>query len=173
MPARRSSRKSAASDLEMSTPWDPTADVLFNGFGQKQTALSALMHGAAEVHSGDRTSADAATADDQEAKTETYSVMSEDTSAVHTTTATRPPEPLTSSDPAKQKKRVSFSPETQHYDLKFFARISTNAGTQELPLAEEDLTSEIDLVKRYAAWQNEGNANVTFDVFKNIVKFAR
>ncbi|KAF2633314.1 hypothetical protein BU25DRAFT_3693 [Macroventuria anomochaeta] len=176
-PTRRSSRKSVASAMESSTPWDPADDVLLNGSGQKQPAANntdiAVDDGDLLPNGDHRTTAIPSSVDQK-----TKAAISETTRGTVFTIPTNIPasqalKTQKSYASSKQKKRVSFSPEIQADNLEFFARISTTAGTQEVPLSEEDLTSEVDLVKRYAAWQNAGNAHVTFEVFKNIVKFAR
>ncbi|XPS67839.1 hypothetical protein M3J07_000135 [Ascochyta lentis] len=74
---------------------------------------------------------------------------------------------------SKKKKRVSFSPEIDAVNVAFFARIDNSGVTEEIRLSEEDLVSGVDLVKRYAAWQKSGEASVTFETFKNIVRFAK
>ena len=74
---------------------------------------------------------------------------------------------------SKRKKRVSFSPEVRPGDVEFFARISTDTGTHEIRLTEEDLTSELKLVKRYSAWLNSGETDITFETFKKVIKFAK
>lgn len=73
----------------------------------------------------------------------------------------------------KPKKRVSFSPPTKAGNVEIIARISTSAGVEEISLSKEDIVSEVDLVERYAAWQNSKVTNVTFQVFKDIAQFAR
>ena len=181
-PTRRSSRKSAASALESSTPWDPAADVLLNGAEKKQPANnnnnnnnnnSATVNDANTASQGDRRTTGTFSGVDQKTK----STIKETVDGVSFTAPKKPPSSQTlktqkAPNSVNRKKRVSFSPENQAGNVEFFARISTGAGTQEVLLSEEDLTSEVDLVKRYAAWQNAGNADVTFEVFKNIVKFA-
>lgn len=176
-PARRSSRKSAASALELSTPWDPTADVLFSGLGKMQPVndVNAATNGTSRAASRDHDSRENSVAIDANATVIAPPANLKDNAPTTRTDkrssqpSNRHVEPTT----AKQKKRVSFSPESQAHTVEFFARITTSEGSQEVQLMEDDLTSEVGLVKRYAAWQNAGNANVTFDVFKNIVKFAR
>ncbi|KAJ4362603.1 hypothetical protein N0V95_001408 [Ascochyta clinopodiicola] len=77
---------------------------------------------------------------------------------------------------SKQKKRVSFVPDTEAgvaVDYKFFARIYTSGVTEEISLSEEDLDHRGDIVKRYAAWQKSGEASISFETFKNIVRFAK
>lgn len=74
---------------------------------------------------------------------------------------------------SKRKKRVSFSPEARPGNVEFFARISTDTGTQDIRLSEEDLTSELKLIKRYSAWLNSGETDITFETFKKVIKFAK
>lgn len=171
--AHRSSRKSTASGLEMSTPWDPTADVLMNGFGSGESAANATTKGDTDAFPGDRGFTAAPASYTQETNNETHPAALGISSVMPTKRASQPPRLTNESISAKQEERVSFSPETEDYSVKFFARISTSAGTEDIPLAEGDLTSEVGLLKRYAAWQNEGKSNVTFEVFKGIVTFAR
>ncbi|KZM28820.1 uncharacterized protein EKO05_0008567 [Ascochyta rabiei] len=86
------------------------------------------------------------------------------------------PDTRKASKSSKQKKRVSFVPETKAnvaVDYEFFARIYTSGITEEISLSEEDLDHRGDIAKRYAAWQKSGEASITFETFKNIVKFAK
>ncbi|KAH6642503.1 hypothetical protein C7974DRAFT_385550 [Boeremia exigua] len=178
-PARRSSRKSAASALESSTPWDPTADVLLGGSGYKQPTnfnSGAKSNGATEALNGNlhytRTTADREF--DQKTEVTTEEIVSIIPPMVKTDTPLSQ-SPKLDKTPAstKQKKHVS-SPEGQDDDdVKFFARITTSAGIRDIPLSGEDLISDVNLVKRYAAWQRAGNPYATFETFKNIAHFTR
>ncbi|KAF1363829.1 hypothetical protein EJ07DRAFT_151916 [Lizonia empirigonia] len=73
----------------------------------------------------------------------------------------------------KPNKRVSFSPQIKTGNVEIIARISTSTGVEEVSLSKEDIVSEVDLVERYAAWQNSKATSVTFQVFKDIAQFAR
>lgn len=159
---RRGSRKSATSALESSIPWDPADDVLFNGGPHKQAAQK----GADGVSDPAKTVAPSSF--DQKPKSAVKHT-------VNGASSTTPAKSSTARTKVQQKKRVSFSPETQGQsdNVEFFARITTAAGIQEVPLLREDLTHEVDLVEAYAKWQTEGQAPVTFEVFKNIAMFAR
>lgn len=163
-PARRSSRKSAALALETSTPWDPTGDVLFSGASQKQPPqreADAPTNGTATtIESGNPTS--------------TSSIKQKFKAAAQAVNG-GPSSSSAKSSNASSNKRVSFSPETRAEtgSIVFFARVTTSAGDQEVRLSEEDLTHEVDLVKKYAQWLNDGKVFVDFDTFKQIFKLSR
>lgn len=165
---RRSSRKSAASALESSTPWDPTADVLLSGARHKQN----IMNGTSDASNCIATTSN-------ENKTSSYAAgLGENTNGVSSTTPLsksplQTPKAQTATPSTKQKKRVSFSSGNKACDVQFFARITTISGTKDILLLEEDLKFEVDLVKRYAAWQKAGNTDASFEVFKNIAHFTR
>ncbi|KAF3034922.1 hypothetical protein E8E12_006363 [Didymella heteroderae] len=172
-PARRSSRKSAASALESSTPWDPTGDVLFSGTSQKKQARRETD---APVNGTARTSDSVKSFTPSSINQKSTSVAKQavnggpPTAQAKSTTAQARAEKATAST-----KRVSFSPETyaEPSNMEFFARITTAAGVQEVPLLEEDLTHEVDLVKKYAQWLDDGKDLVSFKTFKDISKFSR
>lgn len=169
-PTRRSSRKSAVSALESSTPWDPADDVLFSGASQKQPARDST----ATPMNGTNKAFNRSSLDQKPMSAAKEAVNGTPSTAPAKSSATQVKAQKTPNS-TKHKKRVSFSPETQAevQSVKFFARITTGAGTQEVPLLREDLTHEVDLVEHFAAWQTAGNAPVSFEVFKNIVKFVR
>ena len=180
---RRSGRKSTAEALETSTPWDPAGDVLLSGATPKHSASSqdetringvdGVVHGQSSAKQSHLEQDDVNGVD----RIIKGSVKETVNGKSHTTVASTPASQASKTQggptSSKRKKRVSFSPEVESGKVKFFARIFTSAGTQEVPLAREDLTTEVDLVERYAAWQNAGNSDVTFDVFKKIIIFAR
>lgn len=170
-------RSSRRSEVEVSTPWDPAADVLFNGGTQgllTKNASIIAVNGTTEAQSNKRNSREGSIDVDTRAGTEpVVAALHWDTPTPTDTPTSQSTEPYLPPTTNKHKKRVSFSPEITAGQLEFFARVTTSAGIREFPLIEEDLTSEVALVKRYAAWQDAGNENVTFDVFKNIVKFNR
>jgi hypothetical protein len=57
--------------------------------------------------------------------------------------------------------------------VEFFARIHSRTGTSELPLPDHYLSSDAEIIRRYADWQEEeGDASVSFEVFKKIFAFA-
>ena len=57
--------------------------------------------------------------------------------------------------------------------VEFFARIHSRTGTSELPLSDHYLSSDVEIIRRYAEWQQEGgDASVPFEVFKKIFAFA-
>lgn len=158
--ARRSSRKSAAADLERSTPWDPTSDVLFNGAGPATNGNHQTIETPIGTH--------------QKTKYTKKGAANDTPASTTTNTFTNQPSKVDAAfASAKQEKRVSFSPANQADDVQFFARITTRSGTKDVPLLEEDLTTEVNLVKRYAAWQKAGNTDASFEVFKNIAHFTR
>lgn len=172
---RRSGRRSAAEALETSTPWDPAGDVLLSGATPKHSASSqneTRINGVDGKHN--HLEQDDVNGVDSIIKGSVKETVNGKSHTIVASTpasqASKTPGGPTSS---KRKKRVSFSPEVESGKVEFFARIFTSAGTQEVPLAREDLTTEVDLVERYAAWQNAGNSDVTFDVFKKIIIFAR
>ncbi|KAJ8114998.1 hypothetical protein OPT61_g3254 [Boeremia exigua] len=174
---RQKYRKSAASARESSIPWDPAADVLLNGIGHNQPHRhkdGATLRNSDAVSLADQSSKGAFTSLDSEAKDVNEEFAN---GAPYTTPKDTPPSQSSKTEKAsasgKKKKRVSFSPEVQTNDVQIFARITTSAGTQDVPLLEVDIGSEVNLVKRYAAWQNAGNIDATFEVFKNIVQFTR
>ncbi|KAF3002873.1 hypothetical protein E8E13_000310 [Curvularia kusanoi] len=150
--SRRNSRAISTAQAEQSTAWDPAADVLVSGNRTDK-----------RVHSS----------------------LSTDTKRKASILKKTPsPDSLDLTQGQgleKSSKRVSFSPdsqvsssEVQASKVQFFARITTSAGnTEEVSLEEEDLTSELDLIKRYAEWKDAGREAVSFNVFKDIVKFAR
>jgi hypothetical protein len=163
--------------VEVSTPWDPAADVLFNGGTQgllTKNASIIAVNGTTEAQSNKRNSREGFIDVDTRAGTEpVVAALHWDTPTPTDTPTSQSTEPYLPPTTNKHKKRVSFSPEITAGQVEFFARVTTSAGIREFPLIEEDLTSEVALIKRYAAWQDAGNENVTFDVFKNIVKFNR
>jgi hypothetical protein len=177
IPALRSSRRSDYYEAEVSTPWDPAADVLFNGITQglsTNNANSVAVNGTTEAQSSKRSSREGSIDVDTRAGTEpVVAALDWDTPTPTDTPSSLSTQPYLPPTLNKHKKRVSFSPESTAGQVQFFARVTTSAGIREFPLIEEDLTSEVALVKRYAAWQDAGNENVTFDIFKNIVKFNR
>jgi hypothetical protein len=180
---RRSSRKSAAVALETSTPWNPADDVLLNGAAQEQPVTSRdkiTVNGVGgapnNIHyiKKSRIETEVVNGVDERIRIADKETMNGDSYATPTSTpVSQTSKPHGTPTSSKQKKRVSFLPEIEAGKVEFFARISTSVGTQEVPLSREDLTSEVDLVERYAAWQDAGNADVTFDVFKKIVIFTR
>ena len=173
----RSFRRSGYSEAEISTPWDPTADVLLNGGTQglpSNKTDSVAVSGTSEAQSSKRSFMEGTIDADTRAGTEPVVAAPDwDTPTPTDTPSSRSTEPYVPPTLDKNKKRVSFSPESTVGRVEFFARVTTSAGIREFPLIEEDLTSEVALVKRYAAWQEAGNGDVTFDVFKNIAKFNR
>ncbi|KAG9200633.1 hypothetical protein G6514_006811 [Epicoccum nigrum] len=177
IPALRSSRRSDYYEAEVSTPWDPAADVLFNGITQglsTNNANSIAVNNTTEAQSSKRSSRKGSIDVDTRAGTEpVIAALDWDTPTPTDTPSSRSTQPYLPPTLNKHKKRVSISPESTAGQVQFFARVTTSAGIREFPLIEEDLTSEVALVKRYAAWQDAGNENVTFDIFKNIVKFNR
>jgi hypothetical protein len=57
--------------------------------------------------------------------------------------------------------------------VEFFARIHSRNGTSELPLLDQYLSADADVIRRYAQWlEEEGDAGVSFEVFKKIFAFA-
>jgi hypothetical protein len=172
-PARRSSRKSAASALESSTPWDPTGDVLFSGISQKQPAhrnTEALTNGTAKAFGPAK--ANTPSSINQKSKSAAKDAVN---GAPFATPAKSLATQAALRKTSAPNKRVSFSPETQAQpdNVEFFARITTAVGVQEVPLLQDDLTHEVDLVKSYAEWLDDGKEPVSFEMFKNIIKHAR
>ena len=180
---RRSGRRSAAEALETSTPWDPAGDVLLSGATPKHSASSqdetringvdGVVHGQSSAKQSHLEQDDVNGVDRIIKGPVKETVNGKSHTTVASTPASQASKTRGGPTSSKRKKRVSFSPEVESGKVKFFARIFTSAGTQEVPLAREDLTTEVDLVERYAAWQNAGNSGVTFDVFKKIIIFAR
>ena len=180
---RRSGRRSAVTALETSTPWNPAGDVLLNEAAQKQTFSSrdkTTVNGVSETPSGNhhtkqsRVEKEVVNGVNARIRTANKETTNGDSYATPASTpASQTPNLYGVPTSFKRKKRVSFLPETEAGKIEFFARISTSVGTQEVLLSREDLTSEVDLVERYAAWQDAGNADVTFDIFKKIIIFAR
>ncbi|KAJ4378915.1 hypothetical protein N0V86_005791 [Didymella sp. IMI 355093] len=172
-PARRSSRKSAASALESSTPWDPTGDVLFSGVSQKQPArrnTETLTNGTARAFGPAK--ANTPSSINQKFKSAVKDAVN---GAPFATPAKSSATQAALRKTLASNKRVSFSPEIQAEpdNVKFFARITTAVGVQEVPLLQEDLTHEVGLVKSYAEWLDDGKEPVSFEMFKNIIKHAR
>lgn len=161
--ARRSSRKSAVLALETSTPWDPIGDVLFSGAPQEQPPQR-------EVGSPPNGSTRPVDFGYPAAPPSTKQKPKAAAQAVN-----GGPSSSAKSSKASSNKRVSFSPETRAEigNIVFFARITTSIGDQEVRLSEEDVTHEVDLVKKYAQWLNDGKASVDFDTFKQIFKLSR
>jgi len=174
--ARRSSRKSAASALELSTPWDPTADVLISCAGRKHSSkysADVASSGADRASNGGSRAAEASTGTAKDTDTIKVTVDNAPFSTPTRMSLVQPSKSQVAPTSLKQKKQVSFSPEVQANDVQFFARITTSSGTKDVLLLEEDLKTEVDLVKRYAAWQKTGNSDATFEVFKDIAHFTR
>ena len=173
----RGFRRSGYSEVEISTPWDPAADVLLNGGTRglpTNNTDNVAVKGNTKAQSSKRSSREGSIDVDTRAGTEpVIAAPNWDTLTPTDTPSSRSTEPYQPPILNKHKKRVSFSPESTAGQVEFFARVTTSAGVREFPLIEEDLTSEVALVKRYAAWQEAGNGDVTFDVFKNIAKFNR
>ncbi|KAF1926614.1 uncharacterized protein M421DRAFT_422584 [Didymella exigua CBS 183.55] len=173
---RRSSRKSAVSALESSTPWDPANDVLFGGSSQKQTTRSSTI---APANGTDRAfdlaKAVTPSSSEQKPKSAAKKVVFSAAPTTPAKSSTFQAIAQNASISSQQKMRVSYSSETQgrSSNVEYFARITTMAGIQEVPLLKEDLTHGVDLIEAYARWQMEGNAPVSFEVFKNIVLYTR
>ena len=172
VPARRSSRKSAALALETSTPWDPTGDVLFGSASQKQSArgeTQAPTNGASRAFDSDKAATPSSGNRKPKSAAQAVNGGPSTTSAKSSTTPVRP------GAATSPNKRISFPPEmrTEPGSIVFFARVTTAAGDQEVRLLEEDLTHEVDLVKKYAEWLNAGKAAIDFETFKEIFKLSR
>lgn len=172
IPARRSSRKSAVLALETSTPWDPTGDVLFGGASQKQPSrreVDAPKNGISKTFDSSKTITPSKANQKPRSAAQAVNGGSSSTLAKSSTTSARP------GNSTSSNKRVSFSPEIrdQPGNIMFFARVTTVVGDQEVRLLEEDLTHEVDLVKKYAQWLYDGKASVDFDTFKQIFKLSR
>lgn len=149
---RRNSRAISTAETEQSTAWDPAADVLV--FGNR---TDKLVHGSP------------------------FTDTKKKASILKNTPSLGSPGLTQVQGLGKPSKRVSFSPdsqvsssEAQASKVQFFARITTSAGnTEDVVLEEEDLISELDLIKRYVEWKDAGREAISFNVFKDIVKFAR
>lgn len=174
VPARRSSRKSAALARETSTPWDPTGDVLFGGATQKQSVRG-------ETHAP--TDSTSRTFDSDKAATPSSNNQKPRPAAKHIANGGLSTTPTKSSiiqakagDAASSQKRRSFTAETRTElgSIVFSAHVTTAAGVEhEVRLLEEDLTHEVGLVKKYAQWLNDGKGVVDFETFKEIFKLLR
>jgi hypothetical protein len=164
---RRSTRKSTAPTLEQQQqPTEDASEIPANISGDEPDRVRSK--------NGDQIGTNAAFPLQQVTQAEIDRTMRKDSpKAFGTTPGTRNAKTQKTPTSSKRKKRVSFSPALDTSNVEIFARIKTNAGTQEIPISKEDITSEVLLVERYAAWQDAEATSVTFETFKQIAKFAK
>lgn len=176
---RRSSRMSVVSAPEPPNATEATDGHSTQEVHQQQTSrrTKVLVNGVDSVHIDEDMSSSGSTAAPglaDEIANETANGVHQNVSVGKSpaiqaaTSASRVSKAQTTPSSTKRKKRVSFSPGPEAGNVEVYARISTITGFQDIYLSQGDIASELNLVKRYAAWQKSKTSNVTFEVFREI-----